>query len=222
MPAGHRAVIFDMDGVLIDSRDAHYESWRVTGLKRDIAISYDLFMKGFGRTNLEIIPMYGGGHLSLQEMIDWGEEKEDVFGVELRKNFPEMRGISDLIKDFHESGWLMAIASSGYRRNVTITRECLCEGWRIPSMTTYEDIAKGKPDPEVFLRAAAACGVAPNRCVVVEDSMAGVQAGKAANMKVLAITGTTPKETLKAIADKVIDSYSEVTAASLAQNFGLR
>ena len=126
-----------------------------------------------------------------------------------------MDGASDLLRALRAAGFRLAIGSSGPAANVEVILRCLPSAELIEARVHGGEVEKGKPEPEVFLRAAEKLGVAPHRCAVVEDAPAGVQAAKRAGMAVVALTGTATREELAA-ADLVVDSLRELTPTQLA------
>ncbi len=207
------AVIFDMDGVLVDSYRAHFESWRRMVRRHGQDMTESQFAATFGRTSRDIISrLYGGVVTTDEQARAWDNEKEDYYRQILAERFPEMDGAHDLIEALHAAGFVMAIGSSGPPGNVQVVRENLPGSRHINATITREDVTAGKPDPQVFLKAAEKLGVPPARCAVVEDAPAGVEAARRAGMAAIAITGTAPREELAARADLVIDSLRELTS----------
>lgn len=202
-------VIFDMDGVLIDSYRAHFLSWRKMLRNHGLDITEEQFAATFGRTNPDIFArLYPS--VKQEQYPALAEEKEATFREIISGDFPEMEGASELIAALHEAGAALAIGSSGPPENVEAVLNALPGGAHFTATTNGNEIARGKPDPEVFLKAAHKLGLPPERCVVVEDAPAGVTAGKAAGCAVIALTGTATRDRL-AGADLVVDSLREVT-----------
>ncbi|MBW1689966.1 MAG: HAD family phosphatase [Deltaproteobacteria bacterium] len=202
-------VIFDMDGVLIDSYRAHFLSWRKMLRNHGLDITEEQFAATFGRTNPDIFArLYPSVKKEHYPVL--AEEKEAAFREIISTDFPEMKGASELIKALHEAGAALAIGSSGPRENLEAVLNALPGGTHFMATTNGSELTWGKPDPEVFLTAARKLGLPPERCVVVEDASVGVAAGKAAGCAVIAITGTATREHLKD-ADLVVDSLRELT-----------
>ena len=211
-----RAVIFDMDGVLVDSYDAHFQSWQRLGAEHGLTMTDEQFAGTFGRTSADIIQRLWPGECSLEDVAVWDDRKEALYREVLRAHFPAMDGASELVAALHEAGFAMAIGSSGPPENVQLVLDCLDGAQHIAASVTGKDVTKGKPDPQVFLIAAGKLGVEPIRCAVLEDAPAGVQAARRANMAAVALTGTADRETLAADADVVVESLRELTPDSLA------
>ncbi len=206
-------VIFDMDGVLIDSYEAHFEAWRRMLQNHGLDINEAQFAATFGQTNADI---FAGLFPSLAKdrYAALGEEKEAIFRQVITRRFPEKAGASNLIRDLQAAGARLAIGSSGPPENVRAVLARLPAGALFEATTDGSEIRRGKPHPEVFLKAAAKISLPPESCVVVEDAPVGVAAGKAAGCAVIAVTGTAPRSQLKA-ADLVVDSLRELDAVRI-------
>ncbi len=206
-------VIFDMDGVLIDSYEAHFEAWRRMLHNHGLDITEEQFAATFGQTNADI---FAGLFPSLEKKRypALGEEKEAFFRQVITRRFPGKAGASDLVRALHVAGARLAIGSSGPPENVRAVLTRLPAGSLFEATTDGSEIRHGKPHPEVFLKAAAKISLPPERCVVVEDAPVGVDAGKEAGCAVVAVTGTAPRSRLEA-ADLVVDSLRELDAARI-------
>jgi beta-phosphoglucomutase len=209
-----RGVIFDMDGVLVDSYRAHYESWRRTAAAHGVTVTEAAFAETFGRTNEAIIPLLKPA-ADAGEIRAWSEEKEAAYRAILAEDFPEMPGASDLVAALAEAGFRLAVGSSGPPENVRAVLERVPAGGRFRAVVTGADIAEGKPHPGVFLKAAEALGVPPAACAVIEDSLAGLEAARRAGMAAVALTGTAPVSDLVDAADRVADALGELSPAAL-------
>ncbi len=212
-----RAVIFDMDGVLVDSYQAHLESWRQLGAEHGLTMTNEQFSATFGRTSRDIIRNLWGDCVSDEDIPAADDRKEAMYREIIRRDFPAMDGATDLLRDLHIAGFAMAIGSSGPPENVAAVCECLPGAELISAQVTGMDVTRGKPDPQVFLIAAEKLGIDPGRCAVVEDAPAGVQAARAAGMAAIAITGTADRETLAQDAHFVVDSLRELSADSIVR-----
>ncbi|MEX2216936.1 MAG: HAD family phosphatase [Phycisphaeraceae bacterium] len=207
------AVIFDIDGVLVDSYEPHFESWRVLGDELKQPVTREAFAASFGRTSKDIIHLWWSAHFgdkltdALVRELD--ERKEAAYREVLRVSKPVMPGAVELIDALHADGFKLAVGSSGPPENVALSLELLAREAKFAARATGMDVTRGKPDPQVFLIAAKKLGVEPARCLVVEDAPAGVAAAKAAGMACVALLGTAPAEKLSA-ADKVVAKLSEV------------
>jgi len=211
------AVVFDMDGVLVDSYRPHFESWREMAQEHGVDMTEEQFASCFGRTTREIIVSLWGDHVTDEDVPMWDERKEEAYRRILAEDFPEMDGAHELLTALHSAGFKLAIGSSGPPENVAAVIEHLPAGDLFDAAVNSTDVTHGKPHPEVFLKAAEKLGVAPARCAVVEDAPAGVEAARRAGMAAIAITGTAPRDTLAARADLVVDSLRQLTPETIAQ-----
>jgi len=214
-----RGVIFDMDGVLVDSYRAHFDSWRRMAAERGLEMRREQFAATFGRTSREIIHELWGERVDEGDIPEMDARKEQIYRDILRADFPEMDGAGELIAALHEAGFALAIGSSGPRENVAATLECLPGGEHISACVDGSKVHRGKPDPEVFLKAAEKLDLPPDRCVVVEDAPAGIEAARRAGMAAIGLTGTATPEQLAA-ADLVIDSLRELSPQSIGALVG--
>lgn len=212
-----KGVIFDMDGVLVNSYQAHYESWKIMAAAHGVNVTEQMFREQFGRTSREIVKAWWG-HVSEQEMHQWDQEKEEAYRKLILADFPAMDGAEDLLKDLHKAGFKLAIGSSGPPENVEVVRQCLREEGAdlFDAAVTGFEVHEGKPHPEVFLKAASKLGLQPQQCCVVEDAPVGVEAARRAGTAVVAILGTVPREKL-AKADIVVQSLREVSPERIGQ-----
>ena len=205
------AVIFDIDGVLVDSYRAHFESWRRLAAERGLEVTEAMFAACFGRTSRDIIRGWWGDAVGDAEARALDERKEALYRDIVRADFPAMDGAVELIESLHAGGFKLAVGSSGPPANVDLVLAKLNRDGRFSAKVTGEDVTRGKPDPQVFLVAAKRLGVPPGSCAVVEDAKAGVAAANAAGMASIGLTGTTDRAGL-AHAKLVVASLRELTA----------
>jgi len=198
-----------MDGVLVDSYHAHFESWNRMAHAHGLAMAEDQFASTFGRTTREIIKSLWGEAVDDDDIPAMDDEKEAAYRDILCESFPEMPGAKALLVALHEAGIALAIGSSGPPENVAVVRNALPPVF--DAVVTAVDVTHGKPHPEVFLKAARKLGIRPVRCAVIEDAPAGVEAARRADMTALAVTGTAPWETLAKRAHRVVNSLTELT-----------
>jgi beta-phosphoglucomutase len=204
------AVIFDMDGVLVDSYQAHFVSW--TRLYEELGVPYSEadFAADFGRTSRDILRRRFGEDFSLEEIRKLDERKESLFREDLQNNFPAMDGAGELIDALSADGFLLAVGSSGPPENIALCLEKLGRPEKFASIVTGADVSRGKPDPQVFALAASRLGVPADSCAVVEDAVHGVEAANRARMLSIGLTGTVERDQLAA-AELVVDSLRELS-----------
>jgi len=195
------AVIFDMDGVLVDTYRAHFQSWLRMAERAGLHFTEAEFAPTFGRTSREIIAhFWGDGRIDDREIAALDAEKEAAFREIIAQDFPAMPGAKELLVALHHDRFKLAVGSSGPPDNVAMVVEKLDAKHLFGAIVTGMDVTRGKPDPQVFLLAAERLGVPPSRCVVVEDARPGIQAAHAAGMKAVGLvsTGRTREELAEA------------------------
>lgn len=203
------AVIFDVDGVLIDSYEPHFKSWLAMFGEHGATFTEEQFRKTFGRTSHDIIANLYGGELTPEEIEAWDDRKESLYRDLIRHDFPAIDGADELVDALHAEGFKLAVGSSGPPENIALTLECLNRAEKFDAVVTRADVTRGKPDPQVFQIAAERLGVAPEHCVVIEDAAAGIEAANRAGMASVALTGTATRTEL-AHAQLVVDSLREL------------
>ena len=220
-PMPNLAVIFDMDGVLIDSYQAHFAGW--SQLYKELKIPYTEsdFAADFGRTSRDILARKFGEQMDDARIRELDERKEALFRDSIRASFPAMDGALELIDALAADGFKLAIGSSAPSENISLCLERLARGERFGAVVTGQDVKHGKPDPQVFQLAASRLGVAPEHCVVVEDAVHGIEAANRAGMTSVALTGTSTRDEL-ASADLIVDSLRDLTPTSLRALIGSR
>jgi beta-phosphoglucomutase family hydrolase len=210
-----RAVIFDWDGVVVDSSAHHERSWEVLATKRGLPLPPDHFKRGFGKKNNVIIPDLGWA-ADPTEVDALAHEKEEIYRAMVReKGIEPLPGVRELLAGLREKGIPCAIASSTERANLDLPLDLMGLRDFFQVIVSGEEVIHGKPDPAVFLVAAKRLGIVPADCVVIEDALVGIEAAKRAGMAVLAVATTNPLEALSS-ADAAIGSMAAVTPARLA------
>jgi beta-phosphoglucomutase len=206
---GDKAVLWDMDGVLVDTGRYHLETWQILASEIGVAFSEEQFWSTFGRRNAEVL-RESLGVSDPSEVDRLIARKEEILrGLIEASHLEPFPGVVSLIEGLRARGFRQAVASSSPRENVLAVLRAADLAHRFDSIITSENVSVGKPNPEVFLVAARSVGVEPTRCVVVEDSMVGVQAAKAAGARCIAVTNTWSASELAA-ADVVVSSLEQV------------
>ncbi len=209
MMAQPKAVLWDLDGVIVDTAPFHFAAWQAAFASRGVSFTQEDFCRSFGQRNEFIIPHILGHEIPKSEMEEFSRKKEEDFRVRARQGLALFPGVRELLEQLRERGFRQAVASSTPRDNINLLFPLFGIGQFFEAVISAEDVRRGKPDPEVFLLAAARLSVPADRCVVIEDAVAGVAAAKAAGAKCLAVTNTNSREKL-AKADLVVDSLTEV------------
>lgn len=189
--SAHFGALFDWDGVVIDSREHHEESWNRLATELGRPLPEDHFLKGFGRKNEFIIP----------EILHWTEDTEEIRRISLRKEelyrevvrergLKALPGVEAWLQTLRKAGIPCAIGSSTHRANLDLSLELIGLRSFFEAIVTAEDVQLGKPDPQVFLMAAQRLGMPPERCVVFEDAHVGIAAARAGGMRVIGVATT--------------------------------
>ena len=218
-----RGVIFDMDGVLVDSYAAHLRSWRRMAAEYGRRITDGQFADAFGRTTREILALLWGHYHEEAELEAMDARKEELYREIVATDVPAMAGARELVRGLSGAGFRLAVGSSGPAENVAVAVTALGLDECFHRRVCGGDVERGKPDPEVFLKAAELLGVPPRRCAVVEDAVHGVEAAVGAGMTCIGLTGSNRRETLQAEgAALVVDSLTEVAPARIAEMIDAR
>jgi beta-phosphoglucomutase family hydrolase len=202
--------LFDWDGVVIDSSRQHQESWERLAAEIGKPLPRDHFLRGFGMKNQVIIP----------RILNWTEDPGEIHRYSLRKEelyreivrqrgIEPLPGVVTLLRMLREHGVRCAVASSTHRENIETIFDVIGVRPYFDAVVTAEDVSHGKPDPEVFLKSAERLACPPNRCVVFEDAHVGIEAGRAAGAKVIAVATTNPLDSLGK-ADLAVATLEEV------------
>ena len=209
------AVIFDWDGVVVDSSAHHERSWEIVASRRGLPLPADHFKRGFGKKNDVIIPDLGWAR-ALREVAELAQEKEETYRALVReKGMQPLPGVRELLAALRSREIPCAIGSSTERANLDLPLDLmgLRDFFRV--IVSGEEVVHGKPDPSVFLLAAERLGLAPAECVVIEDALVGIEAARQAGMPVVAVATTNPLDVLGA-ANAAVSSLAEVTPELLA------
>jgi beta-phosphoglucomutase len=213
MPTEPFAALWDMDGTLVDTAELHFEAWQQTCQELGRDFTRGDFAATFGRRNPEIIRFLFGERFDQQEIDRLGEHKEELYRAAAQKGVALLPGVRPLLEGLHAAHWRQAIASSAPHANLDLILRLTNSANLFGAVIGMEDTTRGKPAPQVFLVAAERLGVAPARCVVFEDAVAGVQAARAGGMKCVAVRFVAhhPEEKLRAAgADRIVSSLEEL------------
>lgn len=209
--AGADGIIFDNDGVLVDSEPVSLAAYRDAIREQGVDLCEQDDEKYCGLTDADIVrdmeKVYG---LELDLVRFQARKRELYFLYAGQRGLPAFPGARDLLGSLVAARRPIALASSAPTEKITHNLAAAGLGGLFRVVVTGEDFARGKPDPEIFLRAAERLGVGPGRCVVIEDSINGLRAARAAGMFGIGITNTFPAERLAPHADAVITSLDQL------------
>lgn len=208
--AAPRAVLWDLDGTLVDSTEYHWRSWQPALTAVGVSITRADFLASYGERNDTILTRWLGERATPELIRRTADAKEESYREILQaEGLSALPGAAEWVRRLHEAGWRQAIASSAPRLNVEVVRRVLGLETLIETFVSADDVRVGKPDPEVFLSAAARVEVPPERCVVVEDAPAGVEAARRAGMRCIGVGGGAVTA-----ADLVVRSLADLPAGA--------
>ncbi|OGN99115.1 MAG: hypothetical protein A2Z71_11030 [Chloroflexi bacterium RBG_13_50_21] len=212
-----RAILWDMDGVLADTTQLHFETWEHVLTNLGIPFDREKFHYIYGLKNHDLLPYLAGKPLDPQR-IEWiSDQKETVFRQTLTGRIFPLPGVLEWLKRFQSMGYKQAVASSAPPENVEVVVDELGIRKYFDTLVTPGDLP-GKPDPAVFLLAASRLGLRSNQCVVIEDSIPGLEAARHAGMRCIAVTTTNPPEALTQ-ADIVVETMAQLTVEQIESLF---
>lgn len=205
-PKQPSAVLWDLDGTLIDSAESHWLAWREVLTPRGYDLTYEQFAASFGQRNDDVLRKYVDPELSALDIENIGSIKEAIYHKNILLNGMKLLpGVRDWVERLKAGGWRQAIASSAPLVNIKAVLEVtrlMC----FEAIVSAEGVERGKPDPQVFVLAANKLQVHFSRCVVVEDTPAGVTAARSASMKVIGVLSSHSR----LAADLTVHSLTEV------------
>ncbi len=208
-------VLWDVDGTLVDTAEQHFQAWAQLSEQLNHPFTRAHFARTFGWRNPEIVRELYDPHADDTKCLELGERKETLYREMVRTTGATLLpGVRELLKRFQEAGIPQAVGSSAPRGNLDLLLNATGIGHYFQAIIGGEDVTRGKPDPEVFLKGAAGIGVEPRQCLVFEDAIAGVQAARRGGMACVAVTfvGHHPAEKLReAGANLIVASLAEVT-----------
>lgn len=214
-----QAVIWDVDGTLVDTAELHFQAWVETSRELGVPFTRADFTATFGWRNPEIIRKLFPAHATERGIAELGNRKEIMYRAAAGKLGVELLpGVRKLLEALRDAGFKQGVGSSAPRANLDLILKLTQIEPFFSAIVSMEDTQRGKPDPQVFQVAADRLGIAPERCVVVEDAPVGVQAARAGGMKCIAVTfvGHHDEATLrKAGADVIVRSLDEVDIATV-------
>lgn len=194
-----RAVLFDLDGTMVDNMPYHIQAWIEIGRKLGHELTPEYIQREFsGRKNDELFPMLAGRPLQAAEIELFAEEKESRYRELYAPHVRLVEGLDLFLNQLVERRVLVGIATAAPRKNRDFILESLRLHARIPVVVGAECVTRGKPAPDLFLEAARQLGSDPRSTLVFEDAVLGVQAGRAAGSPVCGVTTSEPADVLLA------------------------
>jgi HAD superfamily hydrolase (TIGR01509 family) len=184
----HKGILWDLDGTLVDTTRFHWLAWFHETSERSKPITWNDFASTFGQRNDMIIPVWFPNSNSPELIAEIGESKEVRFRkMVLEEGLSLLPGTLHWLQEFQKMGFPQALATMAPRLNIDAIFSVLPVQPFFSSVVTADDVSKGKPDPEVFLKAAMQIGIPTQDCVVIEDSHSGIEAARRAGIQTIGV-----------------------------------
>ena len=209
------AIIFDMDGTLMNNNPYHFKAWQTFYKQYNRSLTLDDYKNQIsGHTSTEIFQTFFGKVMTPEEVTTHSNEKNLLYRELYKPDIKPLDGLIDFLQGVKAANIPMAIATSGSPANVRFMFDNIPIEQYFSHVIDASDVIKGKPDPEIFLKAAQSVNANPTKCVAFEDSFAGIASAKAAGMKVIGVATMERKEEMKETA-LVIDDYTQIDLAKI-------
>ncbi len=208
-----KAIIFDLDGTLVDSLPYHHESWRIFFKNNNIKENdFSEIIKEYkGGGTLELMTSVFGDMYTRGELKKMSDDKEVIFRDIYKSKVYPIEGLNKFLDNLKENNILLSIGSNAIRKNVLMTIEELGITNYFSSIICGDEVSRGKPDPEMYLKTLSNLKVSKNECIIFEDSIEGVEAARNADIKVVGVTSSQSSEKLKSVgAFKTINDYTKI------------
>lgn len=210
-----QAVIWDLDGVILDSADEHRRAWQRLAHEEGIQMTDADFWATFGKRNDDIFATLWG-NLPSERVKELSDRKEMYFRELIRESAAPLPGAIDLMRGLHNAGFAQALASSTPVENIDLIADVLGLKQYLSILVSGETVARGKPAPDIFLKAASELHMDPTVCLVIEDAVAGVEAAHAARMRCIAVAGNRDLPGLRK-ADLMVKDLTKVDVERIQQ-----
>jgi len=218
-----KAVLFDMDGVLCVNSDYHIKAWEVYAERFGYTIAPDEFRRRLGQSNRDYMRFILNREPTEPEVLQAIDEKESLYRDIYRPHLILPQGLFPFLEGLRNAGIACGVATAAPPPNVDFTLDGLGIRPFFKKIVDAHQVERAKPFPDIYLEAARQLGVAPSECLVVEDALAGIQAGNAAGMQVIAITTSYPMEILEEQNPAlIIHSFTDLAAPTPARDWLLQ
>lgn len=212
------AVIFDMDGVLVNNAWYHLEAWRLYCLKHGKTVTFDEIVALFGNTNELFLKKLINPNFSDAEVEQFAIEKENLYRQLFDKEVKPADGLIIFLDQLKQNQIVTAVATSAPPANLNfVLNRCNLRGY-FNTLVDESFVTHGKPNPEIYLKTAELLNISPSKCVVIEDSLFGIEAAQRAGMKVIGIASSLPAAQI-AHATMVINSFTELNLNNVSELF---
>ena len=201
-------ILWDMDGVLVETSEAHYRSWLTAAKHFNFPFNRELFLKYYGMNNAGTLRGVLGEDAPSELITEIGIYKEICFREDMKDKIELLPGVAAWLERFHELGYKQAVASSGPLENIEFSVDATGIRSYFAALISCS-AGPGKPDPWVFQEAARQLNVLPESCLVIEDTPNGIKAARNAGMHCLAVTTSNPASALQE-ADLVVENLGKL------------
>ncbi|MEM6643374.1 MAG: HAD family phosphatase [Bacteroidota bacterium] len=202
-------LLFDMDGVIVNNHEYHFLAWQKLAEKHKIEITEEFYRKKMnGRTFNGIMEVLFDGTIAEEKARDIGTEKEQIYRELYKPHLAPTAGLISFLDEMKARNIPMAIGTSAPVENVVFTLDGLNIRDYFAGVVDDKAVTQGKPHPEVYLKCAELLQIPPKDCIVFEDAVSGITAGKAAGAKTVALATSHKKEELQA--DMIIDDFTQL------------
>lgn len=214
--AGAKAYIFDLDGTMVDNIGYHVRAWHVFSRRYGNELTDEQIIGWSGAPNKVFMERMLGREVGEEELARLENEKEALYRELYAPHLRLAEGVRELLDAAQRKKIICAIASGAPPQNIDFVLDGLGVRGEFATIVDASQYEHGKPAPDCFLETARRIGVPPGDCVVFEDAVAGIQAARAAGMRVVAVMSTSPREVLEAArADLVIESFRDLEGVAL-------
>mgnify|MGYP000438083916 CR=1 FL=1 len=213
-----KAIIFDLDGTMVDSLPYHHESWRIFFKNNNLEENdFTEILKEYkGGGTLELMTSVFGDMYTKEELKQMTDDKEVIFRDIYKSKIYPIEGLKKFLDNLKESNISLSIGSNAIRKNVIMTIEELGITNYFSSIICGDEVSKGKPDPEMYIKTLSNLKVNKDECVIFEDSIEGIEAAKNADIKVIGVTSSQSSEILKSVgAFKTINDYTRINVDNI-------
>lgn len=204
-----KGAIFDMDGVVVDNHRYHFEAWMAFSVKYNFKLNEEIYRDQFnGKTNADLFKMIFGD-ISSEQMKSYAEEKEGMYQRIYRDHMIPHKGLVEYLEYLQKNKIKIALGTSAPTFNVDFTLDTLKLRHYFEIIVDGPQVERGKPDPQVYQLCAMKLGLEPNRCVVFEDSLAGLESGARAGCKIVGVATSHRKHELEGKTNLIIHDFTE-------------
>jgi beta-phosphoglucomutase len=201
-------ILWDMDGVLVETSEAHYRSWLLAAEHFNFPFNREIFLRHYGMNNASTLHGVLGDDISSERISEIGDYKEIRFREDMKDRMELLPGVADWLERFKKCGLRQAVASSGPSENITFSVDATGIRGYFAALVSCAD-GPTKPDPWVFQEAARRLKSKPEECLVIEDTPNGIKAARNAGMRVLAVTTSNLASALQS-ADLVVENLARL------------